>query len=127
MKPITPHTIAKMGAAWRYKLGKKAAEIEKTFFTREPLSRLVGSYRDKIVRTEGREYYYEIFTKQILSTKYPNSAIPKNGVDWKDGKSTNLTMSFQNVVEFLLGEKLSGFNPQLQAFQIPLEHGWDPP
>ena len=127
MKPITPHTLANLGPSWSRLVGPKVLQVQQTFFTREPLSRLVGSYRDKIVRTEGREYYYEVFTKKILQTKYPRSAIPKNGVDWKDGEKMKLTLSFQNVVEFIVGEKLTGFNPTFTADRIELDHGWENP
>ena len=35
-------------------------------FVREPMSRLVSAWKDKIARSEGRAYYYNLYTKQII-------------------------------------------------------------
>ena len=35
-------------------------------FVREPMSRLVSAWKDRIARPENREYYYTRFTKKII-------------------------------------------------------------
>ena len=35
-------------------------------FVREPMSRLVSAWKDKIARSEGREFFYTRYTKKII-------------------------------------------------------------
>ena len=52
---------------------------------------------------------------KILALKYPNSRIPKNPMEWNFGIESNLTLTFQNLVEYLLGEELTGFDEKFEA------------
>ena len=45
-------------------------------FARDPMSRLVSAWKDKIDRIYGHAYYYKHFTRRILSLLHPNVLIP---------------------------------------------------
>ena len=67
---------------------------------REPLVRFLASYKDKIQRTSGRQFYYNTITARILDAKYPNSAIPSSQHEWEMTKTkTGLVLTFQNMIE----------------------------
>ena len=113
--PLRSNYAYELSKNWKLELSEKYNSLKKTFFTREPLSRLVGSFRDKIQRLQGRDYFYEEITMKILALKYPNSRIPKNPMEWNFGIESNLTLTFQNLVEYLLGEELTGFDEKFEA------------
>jgi len=124
---IDPLLISKLGQqGWNFEedLGDKADSLEETLFTREPFTRLAGSYRDKITRNN-RKFYYTLITKKILHLKYPNSSIPNDLVEWGFGIASNLTLSFQNFVEYMVGDRMTGTDPHYRAKEWKLYHGWE--
>ena len=114
MAPVRPHLISELGRQAFYRVLSMAKarhkEYSEIFFTREPFSRFVGSYRDKIERLTGRQYYYDRVTRPILQLKYPNTYLPLLGEDWNHGATSNLKMSFQNFVEYHVGDPISGYD-----------------
>ena len=70
---------------------------------REPLVRFVASYKDKIERYGGEEYYYKLITAKILGTKYPRSMLPSSQTEWFEKRDElGLKLSFLNMVEWNL-------------------------
>lgn len=117
MKPLRPHVVHSLGHRFYFmekKLHDRQLSIKEIFFTREPFSRFVGSFRDKIERLDGRQYYYETVTLPILQQKYPSADLPKYGWDWDFGKTSNLTMTFQNFIEYIVGDHLTGYDAQFK-------------
>ena len=86
-------------------------ELSLVYFAREPFTRLLGSYRDKIERLKGRQFYYESVTQNILRTKYPKAYLPLWGTGWNHGKCNNLTVTFENVLEYIISEQITGYDP----------------
>ena len=51
-------------------------------FVREPMSRLVSAWRDKIENlSPNRQFYYDKFTSNILRINNPGRKIPEKAVD----------------------------------------------
>lgn len=86
-------------------------ELSLVYFARDPFTRLLGSYRDKIERLEGRQFFYTTVTQVILRAKYPKAHLPFWGTSWYHGKCNNLTVTFENVVEYITFEQITGFDP----------------
>jgi len=84
--------------------------FDEIFFTRDPFSRFVASYRDKIERIEGRQFFYDKITRPLLQVKYPNSLTPKYGWSWNSGTFSNLTMTPFS--------RTKGFGPKLRNLEI---------
>ena len=49
---------------------------------REPLMRLVATYRERLETTSGQQKYYSSILANILASKYPNAAMPLNGTQF---------------------------------------------
>jgi len=90
MAPVRPHLISELGRRYFDKALSSARlnhkQYEEIFFTREPFSRFVGCYRDKIERLVGRQYYYATVIIPILQIKYPSAYLPIRGEHWNHGK-----------------------------------------
>merc|ERR1712025_1280747 len=95
---------------------------------REPLVRFLASYEDKLREHPRRPYYYKLITSTILAVKYPLSPIPINQLEWLETKNkTGLELTFKNMVEWSLREKLSGYDEDLAFDCSQLKHGCNPP
>ena len=74
------------------------SNLTSILFTRDPLTRLVSAWKDKIDRVYGHEYYYNHFTKNILAMFHPKTPIPSIQ---KEAFDEGLTVTFKEFITWI--------------------------
>ena len=74
------------------------SNLTSVLFTRDPLTRLVSAWKDKIDRVYGHEYYYNHFTKNILAMFHPKTPIPSTQ---KEAFDQGLTVTFKEFITWI--------------------------
>ena len=60
---------------------------------------------------DGNDFYYRTMISKMIAAKFPRASIPKFKKFWLATRDqTGLFVTFQNVLEWNLGLKLSGYN-----------------
>ena len=67
-------------------------------FGREPMGRIVSAWKDKIYRSEGREFYYERYTKEIIRTKLGKTP-PATA---QEARAKGMRIDFKTFVSWLV-------------------------
>ena len=67
-------------------------------FGREPMSRLVSAWKDKIYRTQDRDFYYERYTKEIIRTMLRRTA-PATAAE---AKKQGIKIDFKTFVNWIV-------------------------
>ena len=79
-----------------YKL--QTSNLTSIVFARDPMSRLVSAWKDKIDRVYGHQYYYKKFTRHILAKFNPGVPIP---AIQKDAADKGLKVSFKQFLTWI--------------------------
>ena len=74
------------------------SNLTSILFARDPMSRLVSAWKDKIDRIYGHAYYYNHFTKNILAMFHPKTPIPSTQ---KKAFDLGLTVSFKEFITWI--------------------------
>ena len=101
----------KKGCLVRLSTKDLSSGAKSVIFTREPMSRLVSAWKDKINRTEGRDFFYQKYSKEIIRSAY-HVRPPK---DAAHAVQQGLTISFKTFVQWLI----KGQNVQLDEHWAP--------
>jgi len=74
------------------------SNLTSIIFARDPMSRLVSAWKDKIDRIYGHAYYYNHFTKNILAMFNPKTPIPSTQ---KKAFDQGLTVTFKEFITWI--------------------------
>jgi len=79
-------------------LKNENSSLTSIVFARDPMSRLVSAWKDKIDRIYGHQYYFNKFTKNILKIFHPDLPILETQ---KEAADLGLKVSFKQFVTWI--------------------------